>query len=124
MWHLVGDVLNYYPYWIFTHVFCLRVPSCSFMFFYQSSLDSVEKTIKELEDSLKECLETADDFSRKLLESAEVVGVACDVCDPKDVKKLAEFAVNEFGSIDIWVSLCLGLSRTCTNLRHFHKCLS
>ncbi|KAK1396890.1 Chlorophyll b reductase [Heracleum sosnowskyi] len=68
------------------------------------SLESVEKTIKELEDSLKECLETADDFSRRSLEFAEVVGVACDVSDPKDVKKLADFAVNEFGSIDIWIN--------------------
>lgn len=61
-------------------------------------------TIKELEDSLKECLESADDFSKRSLKYAEVVGIACDVSDPKDVKKLSDFAVNEFGSINIWVS--------------------
>lgn len=64
----------------------------------------MEKTIRELEDSLEESRETADDFSRRSLENAEVMGVACDVSDPKDVKRLADFAVNEFGSIDIWVS--------------------
>ena len=64
----------------------------------------METTIKELEDSLKECLETADDFSKRSLKYAEVVGVACDVSDPKDVKKLSDFAINELGSIDIWVS--------------------
>ncbi|WOG94385.1 hypothetical protein DCAR_0313680 [Daucus carota subsp. sativus] len=68
------------------------------------SQDSVETTIKELEDSLKECLETADDFSKRSLKYAEVVGVACDVSDPKDVKKLSDFAINELGSIDIWIN--------------------
>ncbi|KAL1823876.1 hypothetical protein ACET3Z_010654 [Daucus carota] len=70
----------------------------------RSSQESVEKTIRELEDSLEESRETADDFSRRSLENAEVVGVACDVSDPKDVKRLADFAVNEFGSIDIWIN--------------------
>jgi len=35
---------------------------------------------------------------------AKVVGIACDVCNPDDVRKLASFAVNELGRIDIWVS--------------------
>ncbi|XP_017238796.1 probable chlorophyll(ide) b reductase NYC1, chloroplastic isoform X1 [Daucus carota subsp. sativus] len=70
----------------------------------RSSHESVEKTIRELEDSLEESRETADDFSRRSLENAEVMGVACDVSDPKDVKRLADFAVNEFGSIDIWIN--------------------
>jgi len=33
-----------------------------------------------------------------------VVGIACNVCDPDDVQKLANFAVEELGSINIWVS--------------------
>lgn len=35
---------------------------------------------------------------------AKVVGIACDVCNPDDVRKLANFAVSELGRIDIWVS--------------------
>lgn len=63
----------------------------------------MDTTIRELEDSLKEGLATADDLSRSSLAYAEVVGIACDVSDPKDVQKLANFAVNKLGSIDIWV---------------------
>lgn len=33
-----------------------------------------------------------------------MVGIACNVCDPDDVQKLANFAVEELGSINIWVS--------------------
>lgn len=76
-------------------------------------------TIKELEESLKECLESADDFSRRSLKYAEVVGIACDVSDPKDVKKLSDFAVNEFGSINIWVSLLTLFIYTVSSLYSF-----
>lgn len=38
------------------------------------------------------------------LARAKVVGTTCNVCDPEDVHNLANFALNELGSIDIWVS--------------------
>lgn len=38
---------------------------------------------------------------------AKVIGTACDVCEPDDVRNLANFAISELGSIDIWViKLC------------------
>jgi len=40
----------------------------------------------------------------KKLSYAKVVGTSCDVCDPDDVRKLANFAVDKLGPIDIWVS--------------------
>lgn len=43
--------------------------------------------------------------SSKHLAHAKVVGIACDVCEPGDVQKLANFAVSELGYIDIWVSV-------------------
>lgn len=61
-------------------------------------------TIKELEENLQEGIATAASSSKKNLAHAKVVGTSCDVCDPNDVKNLANFAVNELGSIDIWVS--------------------
>lgn len=44
--------------------------------------------------------------SQKNLAHSKVVGIACDVCRPDDVQKLANFAVCELGSVDIWVSNC------------------
>ncbi|GMH18031.1 hypothetical protein Nepgr_019872 [Nepenthes gracilis] len=41
---------------------------------------------------------------RKTLEHAKVVGIACDVCDPDDVRNLAKFSASELGSIDIWIN--------------------
>ena len=61
-------------------------------------------TIKELEENLEEGRATAGGSSGKNLARAKVAGIACDVCEPDDVRKLAEFAVGELGSIDIWVS--------------------
>ncbi|KAF5748588.1 hypothetical protein HS088_TW04G00546 [Tripterygium wilfordii] len=65
------------------------------------SPESVDMTVKELEENLKEGMVTS---SRRNLKHAKVVGVACDVCEPEDVKKLANFAVKELGSIDIWIN--------------------
>ena len=42
--------------------------------------------------------------SNTSLTHAKVVGTTCNVCDPEDVHNLAKFALNELGSIDIWVS--------------------
>ena len=61
-------------------------------------------TVKELEENLKDVITTASGSARKNLQNAKVVGIACDVCEPDDVQKLANFAVNELGSITIWVS--------------------
>ncbi|PNS93297.2 hypothetical protein POPTR_018G081200v4 [Populus trichocarpa] len=66
------------------------------------SPESVDTTIRELEENLKEGMITAS--NRTSLAHAKVVGIACDVCEPSDVQKLANFAVNEFGSIDIWIN--------------------
>ena len=61
-------------------------------------------TIKELEENLEEGRATAGGSSGKNLARANVAGIACDVCEPDDVRKLADFAVGELGSIDVWVS--------------------
>ncbi|KAI3711619.1 hypothetical protein L1987_70158 [Smallanthus sonchifolius] len=65
---------------------------------------SVDMTIKELEENLQESMATRASSSRKNLAHAKVVGTSCDVCDPNDVRNLANFAVNELGSIDIWIN--------------------
>lgn len=65
-----------------------------------ASPESVEKTVRELEENLKEAMVSGS----KTQTHSKVVGIACDVCDPDDVHKLASFAVRELGSIDIWVS--------------------
>lgn len=88
--------------------------SCIFMLFMQpyqtvksceGSPESVRTTVKELEENLKEVISTAGDSSttRSKLAHAKVVGISCDVCEPRDVQKLSNFAVSELGSIDIWV---------------------
>ncbi|KAG6739642.1 hypothetical protein POTOM_057245 [Populus tomentosa] len=79
------------------------------------SPESVDTTLRELEENLKEGMITAS--NRTSLAHAKVVGIACDVCEPSDVQKLANFAVKEFGSIDIWVSV-LAFSAVLCNL-HF-----
>ncbi|XP_059638123.1 probable chlorophyll(ide) b reductase NYC1, chloroplastic [Cornus florida] len=68
------------------------------------SSESVDMTIKELEENLKEGMIPAGDSARKNLKHAKVVGIACDVCEPDDVQKLSNFAINELGSIDIWIN--------------------
>lgn len=71
----------------------------------EGSPESVQTTVRELEENLKEGITTAGVSSKKNLAHAKVVGMACDVCEPGDVQKLANFAVNELGSIDIWVGV-------------------
>lgn len=68
------------------------------------SSESVRMTVTELEENLKEGMMAAGDSSKKNLVHAKVAGIACDVCEPADVQKLSNFAVNEFGSIDIWIN--------------------
>jgi chlorophyll(ide) b reductase len=67
------------------------------------SPESVVQTIDELEENIKEGLSVAKKKRRETLLQAKVVGTSCDVCKPEDVKKLVNFAVEELGSIDIWV---------------------
>lgn len=68
------------------------------------SAESVRMTVTELEENLKEGMMAAGGSSKKNLVHAKVVGIACDVCEPADVQKLSNFAVNEFGSINIWIN--------------------
>uniref|UniRef100_A0A2P2K3N3 chlorophyll(ide) b reductase n=3 Tax=Rhizophora mucronata TaxID=61149 RepID=A0A2P2K3N3_RHIMU len=68
------------------------------------SPESVDMTVRELQENLNEGMISTSGLSRTNLAQARVVGIACDVCEPSDVQKLANFAVNEFGSIDIWVN--------------------
>lgn len=64
------------------------------------SAESVNATVKELQENLKEMVAV----NGKSLEHAKVVGIPCDVCKPDDVKNLANFALNELGSVDIWIN--------------------
>lgn len=68
------------------------------------SPESVRMTVTELEENLKEGMMAAGGSSKKNLVHAKVVGIACDVCEPADVRKLSNFAINELGSIDIWIN--------------------
>ncbi|CAH8392024.1 unnamed protein product [Eruca vesicaria subsp. sativa] len=68
------------------------------------SSESVDMTVKELEQNLKEIVSNASESARKKLADAKVVGIACDVCKPEDVEKLSNFAVKELGSINIWIN--------------------
>ncbi|KAA8523116.1 hypothetical protein F0562_009539 [Nyssa sinensis] len=68
------------------------------------SPESVDVTIKELEKNLMEGMITVGGSSRTNLSQAKVVGIACDVCEPDDGRKLVNFAVKELGSIDIWIN--------------------
>lgn len=77
-------------------------PSLSFC---EGSPESVQETIKELEENLKEGIANAVGSSLTKLSHAKVVGIACDVCEPQDVQRLADFAIKELGYIDIWVSV-------------------
>lgn len=68
------------------------------------SIASVDLTIKELEENLKDAIIATGGSSSTKLANAKVVGIECDVCDANDVKKLADFSVSQFGSIDIWIN--------------------
>uniref|UniRef100_A0A7N0ZYH1 chlorophyll(ide) b reductase n=1 Tax=Kalanchoe fedtschenkoi TaxID=63787 RepID=A0A7N0ZYH1_KALFE len=67
------------------------------------STESVDMTVKELEEIIQEGV-AAGDSRHKNLANAKVVGIACDVCNHDDVKRLADYAVDQFGSIDIWIN--------------------
>lgn len=83
-----------------TFLLCL-----TFLVIYsQGSPESVCTTVEELNENLKEGISMAGDKGKGKFSRAKVVGMACDVCKPDSVRKLADFAVNELGSIDIWVS--------------------
>ncbi|KAL8480136.1 hypothetical protein ACS0TY_026894 [Phlomoides rotata] len=68
------------------------------------SPESVDVTVKELAENLKEIMIATGGLSRTNLRHAKVLGIPCDVSNPEDVSKLANFAVRELGSIDIWVN--------------------
>ncbi|URE20144.1 chlorophyll(ide) b reductase [Musa troglodytarum] len=68
------------------------------------SSESVYQTVEELRENLKEGLAVSKNKARTNLSHAMVVGIACDVCKPEDVRKLANFAVGELGSVDIWIN--------------------
>lgn len=87
----------------------------------EGSHESVQTTVKELEENLKEGIVAAGGSSRRNLAQAKVVGIACDVCVPGDVQKLSNFAVSELGSIDIWVSVRASISHAFSFYRF--KCL-
>lgn len=74
---------------------------------FGDSAESVDMTIKELSENLKQVIVATGASSRKRLRHAKIVGIPCDVSNPEDVTKLANFAVNELGSIDIWVGKLL-----------------
>ncbi|XP_022893449.1 probable chlorophyll(ide) b reductase NYC1, chloroplastic isoform X2 [Olea europaea var. sylvestris] len=68
------------------------------------SPESVDMTVKELEENLKQVIIATGGSSKTNLRHAKVRGIACDVSKPDDVQKLASFAVNELAWIDIWVN--------------------
>ncbi|KAF9615376.1 hypothetical protein IFM89_023027 [Coptis chinensis] len=68
------------------------------------SSESVQSTVGELEENLKEGIRSASPTSGANMAHAKVFGIACDVCKPEDVERLANFAVKELGSIDIWIN--------------------
>ncbi|KAJ8562499.1 hypothetical protein K7X08_011790 [Anisodus acutangulus] len=68
------------------------------------SPESVDLTIKELEENLKQAVNASTGSARKKLAHAKVVGMACDVSEPVDGRKLGKFAADELGYVDIWVN--------------------
>lgn len=84
--------------------------SFKYFLFCEGSPESVLQTIKELEENIQEGISVAKKKERKTLSHAKVVGTACDVCKPEDVKKLVNFAIDELGSVDIWVGSPLLIS--------------
>lgn len=73
--------------------------------FVEDSPESVQQTVEELRENLKESSTVSENKANANLSQAMVVGIACDVCKPEDVRKLANFALHELGSVDIWVSI-------------------
>jgi chlorophyll(ide) b reductase len=60
--------------------------------------------VEELRENIRAGLLVAKNKDKVKLSQAKVVGISCDVCKPDDVRKLSDFALDEFGSVDIWVS--------------------
>lgn len=68
------------------------------------SPESVQSTLEELNENLKESISIGGTRRIAKLSRAKVVGIACDVCKPDEVRNLANFAVTELGSVDIWIN--------------------
>lgn len=65
---------------------------------------SVQETVEELNEYINAGLSVAKPKDKVRLSQARVVGISCDVCKPEDVRKLSDFALDEFGSVDIWIN--------------------
>ncbi|TVU22969.1 hypothetical protein EJB05_32693 [Eragrostis curvula] len=83
--------------------------------------ESVLQTIEELKENIQEGLSVAKKKEKKILSHAKVVGTSCDVCKPEDVKKLVNFAIDELGSVDIWVELMINIYHFVINIYCFKK---
>eukprot|EP00252_Welwitschia_mirabilis_P023438 TRINITY_DN6615_c0_g1_i1.p1 TRINITY_DN6615_c0_g1~~TRINITY_DN6615_c0_g1_i1.p1 ORF type:complete len:473 (-),score=63.79 TRINITY_DN6615_c0_g1_i1:99-1517(-) len=79
------------------------------------SVVSVKETVSQLQQELSEGLSSS---SRHCRGAGKVTGISCDVSKVDDVKKLAQFAVNELGSIDIWINNA-GMNKGFKPLLHF-----
>lgn len=69
------------------------------------SPDSVRTTIAQLQQELTEgIVMSKSSTSVTCKKEGQVIGIPCDVSNVEDVKMLADFAVREFGSVDIWIN--------------------
>lgn len=69
------------------------------------SPDSVRTTTAQLQQELTEGIVMSKaSTSVSCKREGKVIGIPCDVSNVEDVKMLADFAVREFGSIDIWIN--------------------
>ncbi|KAL3687359.1 hypothetical protein R1sor_013668 [Riccia sorocarpa] len=77
------------------------------------SADAVNTTLEELRAEIEQLSGTLSTqeaqmelFGLPRLERPDprVVGIACDVSKSEDVSKLAAFAVEQFGTVDIWIN--------------------
>lgn len=69
------------------------------------SPDSVRTTIAQLQQELTEGIVMSKaSTSVTCKREGQVIGIPCDVSNVEDVKMLADFAVREFGSVDIWIN--------------------
>jgi len=69
------------------------------------SPDSVRTTAAQLQQELTEgIVMSKSSTSVSCKRKGKVIGIPCDVSKVEDVKMLADFAVRELGSIDIWIN--------------------
>ncbi|CAM6099506.1 unnamed protein product [Calypogeia fissa] len=77
------------------------------------SAESVYNTVEELRKEIQEMsgsLSTSDarlelfGLPRPERKDPKVIGIPCDVSNSNDVQALAEYAVKEFGSVDLWIN--------------------